>query len=215
MRTLIVGGGSLEEGFAREYIARWKPEYVIAADRGMEYCVRLNLMPDCIIGDYDSVEPEICERLRRQDGIEWHTYPSEKDDTDSGLAMELALQKNSSAIHLLCMTGTRIDHMLGNIQLLMRPLSRKVESCILDSHNRIRLVQGETFLRRDDAFGTYVSLLPLTTMLEGVTLTGFKYPLADARMTSDNTLGISNELAADTARIFIRQGVGILIESRD
>lgn len=215
MRTLIVGGGTIEDAFARSYVERWKPEYVIAADRGMEFCCRMGRIPDCIIGDYDSVSREIYKELREQQGIEWHSYPSEKDDTDSGLAMELALSKGSSAIHMLGMTGSRIDHMLGNIQLLMRPLSQGVESRIIDSHNRIRLVQGEETLRREEAFGTYVSLLPLTTTLEDVTLTGFKYPLAGAWMTSDNTLGISNELSADTARIFIGQGVGILIESRD
>lgn len=215
MKTLIVGGGTIEDGFAREYIDDWKPDYVIAADRGMEFCHRMGRIPECMIGDYDSVMPEVYDYFRRQSGIEWHSYPPEKDDTDSGLAVELALEKGSSDIHMIGMTGTRIDHMLGNIQLLHRILEQGVRGRILDSHNRIRLVQGTETLHKVDAFGSYVSLLPLTGRLEGVTLTGFKYPLTNAVMRSDNTLGISNELADETACIVIRQGIGILIESRD
>lgn len=215
MKTLIVGGGAIEDGFAQEYIGGWKPDYVIAADRGMEFCCRAGLIPDCIIGDYDSVQPEVYHYFRGKDGIEWHSYPAEKDDTDSGLAVELAIEKKSSAVHMIGMTGTRIDHMLGNIQLLRRSLEQGIEGRILDTHNRIRLVRGREILQRKDAFGSYVSLLPLTDSLEGVTLTGFKYPLTDAVMRCDNTLGISNELADETACIKIQQGIGILIESRD
>lgn len=215
MKTLIIGGGSIEDAFAREYLDRWKPDYIIAADRGMEFCYRAGLLPDCVIGDYDSAEPKVYDYFRQQSGIEWHSYPSEKDDTDSGLAVELAIEKKSSDIHMIGMTGTRIDHMLGNIQLLRRMLNQGIQGRILDSHNRIRLVQGALTLHKADIFGTYVSLLPLTDRLEGVTLTGFKYPLQDAVMQSDNTLGISNELAQETACIAIRKGIGILIESRD
>lgn len=215
MKTLIVGGGTIEDDFAQEYIDRWKPDYVIAADRGMEFCYRTGRLPDCIIGDYDSVLPEVYHYFQEKGHIEWHRYPAEKDDTDSGLAVELAISKKSSAVHMIGMTGTRVDHMLGNIQLLRRILEQGIEGRILDSHNRIRLVQGEETLQKEDAFGSYVSLLPLTDLLEGVTLTGFKYPLADAVMRGGNTLGISNELTAESACIAIRQGIGIVIESRD
>lgn len=60
-----------------------------------------------------------------------------------------------------------------------------------------------------------VSLLPLTTQAEGVTLEGFKYPLKEYCMTSDNSLGVSNEITEETARITVKKGILIMIESKD
>lgn len=72
-----------------------------------------------------------------------------------------------------------------------------------------------TYDAKSRQFGTYVSLLPLTTQAEGVTLEGFKYPLKEYCMTSDNSLGVSNEITEETARITVKKGILIMIESKD
>ena len=88
---------------------------------------------------------------------------------------------------------------------------------MLDPHNRIRLIDGETVIAKEEQYGNYVSLIPLTTEVTGVTLTGFKYPLRDHTFTSTGSagLGVSNEILAEEGRIQMKTGVFILIESRD
>ena len=86
---------------------------------------------------------------------------------------------------------------------------------LVDPTNRIRLVDKQLTMQKADQFGTYVSLLPLTTQAEGVTLEGFKYPLKKYCMTSDNSLGVSNEITEETARITVKKGILIMIESKD
>ena len=76
-------------------------------------------------------------------------------------------------------------------------------------------MKARTILQKSQQFGKYVSLLPLTTEVTGVTLTGMKYPLRDAAFTSDNTLGVSNEIVEDEAVIDLKNGILIMIESRD
>lgn len=215
MKTLIITGGTIEDDFALKYMEEWQPDYVLAADKGMEFCYRAGIKPDCIIGDYDSAEEEVLTYFRSKDGIEWHDYNPEKDYTDTEIAVMHAIEKKSSAVHILGATGTRLDHVIGNIQLLSKLSEHQMEGRIIDPCNRIRLVAGRAVLSREKQFGTYVSLLPLTTALKGVTLEGFKYPLTDAKITSDNTLGVSNEIIEEEAVVTIEDGIGILIESRD
>lgn len=215
MKTLIISGGTIEDSFAEEYIRQWQPDYLLAADKGMEYCYRAGRKPDCIIGDYDSASPEVFSYFRNQSGIEWHDYQPEKDYADSEIAMMLAIGKGSTDIHMLGATGTRLDHVIGNVHLLKKALEHHRKACIVDSHNRIRLVQGELCLYKEEQFGTYLSILPLTDELRGVNLNGLKYSLKDAVMTKGNTLGISNEIVAHKAAISVEKGIALVIESKD
>ena len=151
----------------------------------------------------------------------------EKDDTDTGHAIQMALDMGCDSIHILGATGTRLDHVLGNLQLLGLALQRQVECFMVDPWNRIRLIDRETvepgglILRRSEQFGKYVSLIPYTPKVTGLTLKGFKYPLerhtmgsfylADAAPIS----GVSNEITEDEARITLEDGILVLVESRD
>ncbi|MBR1392176.1 MAG: thiamine diphosphokinase [Lachnospiraceae bacterium] len=215
MRTLIVSGGTIEEDFALDYIQKIQPEYIIAADRGMEFCYRKKIMPDCIIGDYDSVDPSVYRYFRGRSRIEWHDLIPEKDDTDTQIAVDVAMEKGSRQVCLLGATGTRLDHVMGNLHLLKRMYEAGTEAFLVDACNRIRLVSGELILRRSEQFGSYVSILPFEGRLSHVTLTGMKYPLEDADMETDNTLGISNEITGESAEICIGDGLALVVEARE
>ena len=140
-----------------------------------------------------------------------------KESTDRPIAIELALDLGSSEITLLGGTGTRMDHVLGNIQSLMLAKKKGVSCVILDEYNRIQLIDGETRLKKSEQYGKYVSLLPLTTEVTGVDLTGFKFNLTGHTFTSTGSagLGVSNEIIEDTAEIRVKSGIFVLIESRD
>ena len=66
MKTLIINGGTIEDAFALSYIERVKPDCILAADRGMEFCYRNQIKPDVILGDYDSADKTILEAFRRE-----------------------------------------------------------------------------------------------------------------------------------------------------
>ena len=217
MCIVIITGGIIQDQAVKKYMESRKISHVIAVDGGVAAAERLSLQPDYIVGDFDTLAPEKLEKYKSADGITIRQFQPEKDDTDTQIAVELALQIGSKEIVILGGTGTRLDHVLGNIQTLYLALERGIDCQILDRHNRIRLIQDKYIIRRAKQYGTYFSLIPLTTEVKGVTLLGAKYPLHrhDFTVLGTGSLGVSNEIVEEEVEIRIESGVMILIESRD
>ena len=217
MRTVIISGGRIERDFALSFLENETFEQFIAVDYGLRFCYDNQIKPTWIVGDFDTAAPELVEYYQTQTDIPIRRFNPVKDSTDSQIAIELALELGSSEITLLGGTGTRMDHVLGNIQSLMLAKKKGVSCVILDEYNRIQLIDGETRLKKSEQYGKYVSLLPLTTEVTGVDLTGFKFNLTGHTFTSTGSagLGVSNEIIEDTAEIRVKSGIFVLIESRD
>ena len=182
----------------------------------MDFFYRNHLTPDLIVGDFDSVSSEALAYYQSTGKVEIITLNPIKDDTDTEFAIRTAIEKGATSITLLGATGTRLDHVLGNIELLGIGLEKGVEMELVDSHNRIRMVSGGTLAFGKDAqFGNYVSLIPFTKQVTGVTLEGFKYPLSDYTLEKFHSLGISNEIVEEQAKIRFSEGILLVIESRD
>ena len=188
---------------------------IIAGDRGLEALYQLKIIPNHVVGDFDSVSPEILEFYKKQPKIIFHTYNAEKDNTDTDIALKLAIQMKSSEITILGALGKRMDHALANIHILKDALGANIPCQILDEHNRIYLVNTEKTLEKDKVYGKYISLIPLTSTVEGLTLKGFKYPLNKYNLPIGISLGISNEIIEDIAHIEMEKGILIVIESKD
>ena len=217
MRTVIISGGRIERDFALSFLENETFEQFIAVDNGLRFCYDNQIKPTWIVGDFDTAAPEPVEYYQTQTDIPIRRFNPVKDSTDSQIAIELALELGSSEITLLGGTGTRMDHVLGNIQSLMLAKKKGVSCVILDEYNRIQLIDGETRLKKSEQYGKYVSLLPLTTEVTGVDLTGFKFNLTGHTFTSTGSagLGVSNEIIEDIAEIRVKSGIFVLIESRD
>lgn len=214
MRTVIINGGSIEDGFALGILKKQPFDYMIAADSGLEFLKRANLTPDEILGDFDSVDPEVGAWYKKS-GIRLTEFPPEKDSTDMELAMMAALERGSSEILILGATGTRLDHVLGSIQNLSMAADRGIPCTVIDPHNRIRMVRDSLTIRKSEQFGKYVSVIPHGGDVEGLTLTGFYYPLDHAFLKADSALGVSNQITEEEARISLKKGTVLVIESRD
>ena len=216
-KIAIISGGVAEDEFIKKSITFDTYEKIICCDSGMSICRKLGLVPDVILGDFDSASSDDKMFFEDRYGIAWFNYPPEKDGTDTELAISYVLDNlPGSDIDIYAATGGRIDHLLGNIQLLHMGLLRGIEINILDSHNRIRLLNsGEYIYFKADQFGKYVSFIPFSGDVSGVTLTGFKYEISDFTLTIGNSLGISNEIASDVAKVTIQEGLLLMIESRD
>lgn len=214
-RCLIITGGPLDLSFAAAFLEKEAFEKVIAVDSGLEGVKALGLEPDMIVGDFDSVKPEILEYYRTREHIVWDVRQPEKDETDTELALMKAQAAGCSRIAVLGATGGRLDHMLGNIHLLFPCLQKGIEAYILDSRNRLYLIDGERVFRRGETWGKYISFVPLTEKVAGITLTGFKYPLFQKDIEIGTSLCISNELWEEEGRITFTDGVLIVVESQD
>ena len=218
MKILIVTGGSIQDGFTLDFIKKEKYDVKIAVDKGLEFFSRNELWPDYIVGDFDSADTSVLKKYPEEKIIRLNPM---KDDTDTEHALRMALSMNCASIDVIGATGTRLDHVLGNIQLLGIALKAGVECNMVDANNRIRLINKETVLKKEEQFGKYVSLIPYTPQVTGLTLEGFLYPLKDHTMSCfymENAApisGISNEIVSTEARIIIKSGILVLIESRD
>ena len=188
---------------------------IIAGDRGLEALYQLKIIPNHVVGDFDSVSPEILEFYKKQPKIIFHTYNAEKDNTDTDIALKLAIQMKSSEITILGALGKRMDHALANIHILKDALEANIPCQIIDGYNRIYLINAEKTLEKDKVYGKYISLIPLTSTVEGLTLKGFKYPLNKYNLPIGIRLGISNEIIEDIAHIEMKKGILIVIESKD
>ena len=218
-RCLILTGGKLDLAFARSFLEKETFDKIIAVDGGLKAVKELGLVPDYIVGDFDSVSDEIREEFRQYPYIVWEQHKPEKNETDTELARNRALTLSCDEIVFLGATGGRIDHMIGNIHALKACMEQGTEAYIVDSRNRLCLVDGEKHFRKDTQWGKYISFAPYTEEVSGITLTGFKYPLKDKTIRRGEEVGlcISNEIAADAdeAVITLKDGVLICIESRD
>ena len=215
MNTLIVTGGSIDYKFACEYLKKYTWDYVVCADAGMKFCHTAGIQPDLILGDFDSVDDASYTYFKETCPERMEQFPTHKDETDTELALLRAIAAGADAVTMIGATGTRIDHLLENIQMLKLALDRGVPCQIVDDHNRIRMVDGQIMLQKSDQFGKYVSLLPFTPEVTGITLKGFAYEVENFTLVSGIARGVSNELEAETASITCQNGILLVIESRD
>lgn len=221
-KVLLITGGKVNMDFAEEYTASQEYDTVVCADSGLNTAYQLGMPVHYFMGDFDSVSPEILEAYREgkvegSEHCEWVRYPKEKDYVDTQLVLEWILEKGADEITFLGATGGRLDHFLANINILMLALKQKVPAYIVDSRNRIRLTDSTLSIERQDMYGKYLSLLPLTSTVTGVTLRGLKYLIEDYTLEVGIARAISNEMdeTSDKAEILLRTGVLIVVESKD
>ncbi|MBO5259591.1 MAG: thiamine diphosphokinase [Agathobacter sp.] len=215
MKALIVAGGKTDENFAREMILQGGYEFIVAVDSGLNFFYQAGIEPDIVVGDFDSVGADVLDFYRDHEHVEICMLNPEKDDTDTEFSIREAIRRGANKITLMGGTGTRIDHLLGNVSLLGIGLEENVSIELVDPYNRIRMVDQGIEIRKKEQFGNFLSVIPYSDTVTGVTLEGVKYPLTNHTMGGYNSLGISNEIVADTAKISFEKGILLVIESRD
>lgn len=159
MKTLIITGGNINKEFLQENIKENKYDKIISADRGLEALNKINIKPDYIIGDFDSVNNEILEKYK---DIPITYLKPEKDFTDTHMALKLAIENSAKSITIIGAIGTRLDHSIANIHILKEAIENSIQAEIIDEHNKITLINKNTKIKKDKSY-KYVSLIPLTT----------------------------------------------------
>ena len=204
-RCVIVAAGDLSV----TEIKVSQDDLLIAVDGGMEYCERLGLEPDLVLGDFDSVK---CGQLARI--AEWEAkspervirLKPEKDDTDTLAAIRLALERGyRDFVFYGAVGGRRLEHTVANIQCLLFLRHRGAVGYLVDKAGVCFVLEDEE-MRFPPSMEGYLSLFSLKGEALGVDIRGMKYELDNARITNDFPIGISNEFMGKEAVVGVRQG---------
>ena len=138
MRTCIISGGMIEPDFAFPYLQKQQFDIILAADRGLEFCYHYQIMPTYILGDFDSLSPEILNYYKENHVAPIREFNPMKDNTDTDIAFQQAIVLGSSEITILGATGGRLDHFLSIVQNLKTAWEKKIPAYIVDSRLRFR-----------------------------------------------------------------------------
>lgn len=209
-RVVIFAGGELSSEY---FNLLDEDDFIIGADHGALFLISHGYTPDIAVGDFDSVSPEALQDIENKSKKTITCDAINKDLTDSEMALDIAMDQQPDSILLLGVTGTRIDHSLASIQMMTRALQRQINCYVMDTHNYITLTGSQAVI--NDLGYTYVSLLPLTPEVSGITLKGFQYPLTDATLKLGQSLGVSNKLISSSGTVNIRSGLLLIIQSKD
>ena len=194
-RCVVVGGADINNyAFIRKKLR--SDDYVIFCDSGLKHLEHLHVCPSLIVGDFDSHENPHLD-------VETIVLPREKDDTDTVYAVKEAIKRGFDDFLLIGVIGARLDHTLGNVSILLYLDSLGKKGCIIDDYSEMEIVSDKPVSICDDY--SFFSLLNITGCAKGITITGAKYPLADAEISCEYQYGVSNEvLPAQTAVVSVK-----------
>ena len=194
------------EGNLIDLIGDFNPDFILCADGGYDYAEAAGITPDMLIGDLDSIT------VPNDTAIQTLIFPSEKDDTDTGICLQTALDKGFRDILIIGGLGGRLDHTMSNIQLITGKCHLADRIAIRDKSNSCTVITNGS-ITLPCIKNQYVSIFSMSEKSTGVTTSGLKYPLTDAVMVYGSTLGTSNEIIDDQATISVTDGRLLVITS--
>lgn len=205
MKCVIFAGGEIKD-ISFIDTDEISGSFVICADSGYKYAEKLEIVPDMIMGDFDSYTDELPENTEIYRSI------PEKDDTDTMLAVKTALSRGFTEIALYGALGKRFDHAFANIQTLLYAYENGCTMRIIDSDNEITVqgMGGKYYNKRD---GWYFSIFAMTDTAVIGEYSGVKYPLENYVLKSSFPIGVSNEITADNAFLRIDSGIALIVRS--
>jgi len=220
-RCLLISGGPLDLSFAKDFLSERTYNYIVAADAGFSACLKLGIHPDLLVGDFDTFGREKIQSYLANPEYQIEIHKPEKDETDTELAFRRIREAGFEEVDVLGALGGRLDHEISNIHLLVHERKKGLQANCYDAKNRICILESEqeneyNFFRSRQ-YGNYVSFLPVTETVKGITLTGFKYPLQDKEISilKNPSLCVSNEIVEEKAVIRVKEGILICVESKD
>ncbi|WP_300383941.1 thiamine diphosphokinase [Clostridium sp.] len=211
MRALIVTGGNIPN---LEILKKYSEssDLIIGADKGCDYLFKGKIKPDYILGDFDSADKETIKYFKKL-GVKDNKYKKEKDDTDTKIAVELAIEKGAKEIYILGATGTRIDHVLSNLGLMLLGLKHSIKVELIDEYNRIFLTDKSLKIKGNK--GDIVSFHAYSEVVESLSIKGAKYELNNYNLLLGDGITTSNEFVDKDIEITFNKGKLIIIYSKD
>ncbi len=200
--VLFVNGVYTEFERYRPYLET--AEYVACADGGANTAFRWGVTVQALLGDFDSVAPEVLAHFTAS-GAEIHRYPPAKDETDLQIALRFLQAKGADEVVLLGSMGGRLDMALSNLLSGLTFTRSGMKLLYVDTDCRIWLINSALTVQGEP--GDTVSLFCLTPECRGVTLEGFAYPLQRAVLYLDQPYAVSNVLLGASGRVTVEEGI--------
>lgn len=211
MRVVIFAGGTYRPGTASQN-ALASADMVIAADSGAATALRLGHLPAFVVGDFDSLDAQLVEHLRAR-GSQIISAAVEKDETDTELAVQLAIDQGATHIPLLgALGGDRFDHTIANVLLLAGFDTVPIQ--IIDGPSTCWLLRSPGHTTIEGHAGDLLSLLPLTGDASGIHTRGLYYPLNGETLRFGKPRGVSNMLTAERAEVSLESGMLLVIHTQ-
>lgn len=212
MRALILSGGNKPQDKIFDFYVA-DSQLIIGVDGGCKYLLERNIIPNYIVGDFDSSNQEDISFLESKGAIKYQ-YDSEKDFTDSEIAVELAIKNNIDEIIFLGGTGSRLDHTFANIGLMLKAKNKGVNLIIVDKNNKAYIVNKGCVFKRDENYN-YISFLAYKEEVLNLNIRGAKYELVDFNLKVGEGRTVSNEFLDDEISINFSGGILLVIYSKD
>lgn len=211
MRVVVVSGGKPpEEQNLRNYLN--EENYIICADSGANILYKYNILPNMILGDFDSINNIVFNYFKRK-GCKIISYPSEKNFTDTEAAIVEAFKLNPQEILLFGCTGSRLDHTLANLGLLYKCLKNNINAFIIDENNIISLHDKDFEIK--GKMGELFSLQAFGDEVNNLSIIKAKYELHNYDLKFGDPRTVSNELLDVTVFVTFKKGILILIRAKD
>src|SRR6266849_839547 len=211
MRVVIFAGGTYQQGKASQK-ALMDADMLIAADSGAATALRLGHVPTYIVGDFDSLDTQLVEQLRAR-GSRIISAAVEKDETDTELAMQLAIEQGATEITLLgALGGERFDHTIANVLLLAGYDNVPIK--IIDGSSTCWLLRGPGSTTIEGQTGDLLSLFPLAGDATGIHTRGLYYPLRGETLRFGKPRGVSNVLTGEQAEVSLESGLLLVIHTQ-
>ena len=208
MHVVIFAGGVLRPGKAF-FDAKGSADMFIAADSGAAAALQYGCTPRIVVGDFDSLDAMLLEDLGKR-GSEIRRAAVEKDETDTELAMQIAIDEGATRITLLgALGGARFDHTMANILLLAG--FEGVAITLVDGPSMCWLLRGPGSSAINGRVGDLVSLLPLTDDASGIRTSGLYYALKGEVLFFGKPRGMSNVLTEEHAEVSVESGMLLVI----
>ncbi len=211
MKVVIISGGKAP---SKEILLNEIKEanLIIGADKGCEVLYKYDIIPDYILGDFDSANMDIINSIEAKAGKKIK-FKREKDYTDTEIAYNLAVERGASEIILLGATGTRYDHSLSNLGLMLRGLKKSIKVKVIDDNNYIFLTDKPITLYGNK--GDTISFHAYCDVVENFTIIGAKYNLSNYTLRLGDSLTTSNEFMEEKINITFDSGIVMVLYTKD
>ena len=189
MKICILLNGEIKDyDYINNIVTEGSYDYIICSDGGANHAYNMNIVPNYIIGDLDSVNENIIKYYNSKE-VKFKKFPTKKDETDTELCIELSDKLKAKEIHLMGALGGRIDHTIETYIAMDEEIT----------------IDGE--------IGDIISILPIKNDAKGVTLKNLEYPLENYDMKFSRPLGISNVMTDINCNIKVKEGSIIIIKN--
>ena len=211
MKAIVVAGGDAVPGDAARLAGA---DLVIAADSGAEWLDAIGVRPDVLVGDMDSIDPGLLERLSN-DGVTIERHPMDKEASDAELAVVRAVSDGAEDVVMVgALGGGRLDHELANLLLVADSRWRGQRLAIVRGATTVRAAHGGERLELAGTVGDLVTLLSVNGDAWGVRTQGLRYPLTGESLGLGRSRGLSNQVEQPPASVLLERGTLLVIETR-